>query len=94
MALPVESQHAEELYKEVQCFLWTKQVNGWRLVAKKDFLQAWRWEALASLTHIKLLGDFNKIFICYFIYFLTLFSFTDTWNRWDKYSQVMFGAAQ
>jgi hypothetical protein len=40
MALPVESQHTEELYKEVLSFLWTMQVEGQsnqkrRLVAKE-----------------------------------------------------------
>jgi hypothetical protein len=40
MALPVEPQHTEELYKEVLSFLWTMQVEGQskqkrRLVAKE-----------------------------------------------------------
>jgi hypothetical protein len=37
---PVEPTHTAELYKEVQCFLWTKHIDGytkqrWRLVAKR-----------------------------------------------------------
>jgi hypothetical protein len=40
MAFPVEPRHTEELYREVQRFLWTKQVDGQtkqkrRLVARK-----------------------------------------------------------